>query len=308
MGADAELGGELSIDAGRARDVLGALAETAGLADAEEAALGVYRVTNAAMTRAIRAVTVERGHDPREFGLVAFGGAGPMHAASLADRLDVDRIVVPESAGVLSAHGLLAADESHDRLRTVRLGLAEATPAEGEAVYEDLEERVLESVSDPEAARIERAADCRYEGQSFELTVPLETFDPDRVAEAFEALHEQTYGYRLDAAVEAVTLRVTATIETEPPAVTGEGGGDATRGSRSAVFPGHGSLETAVYDRAAIDPGTVISAPAILEQAESTTVVPPGWRGKIRRDGALLMEATGDGETDADTAGPEGSR
>ena len=290
IGEDAALGGELPIDAEAAHEALGGLAADAGLADAEAAARGVYRVANATMTRAIRSVTVERGHDPRAFGLVAFGGAGPMHATALADRLGIDRVIVPGPAGVLSAYGLLAADESHDTLRTVRLPLAEATSEDGQAVYDDLETRILESVSDPEAARLERAADCRYAGQSFELTVPVEEFDPDRVAERFEAAHERAYGYRLDSGVEAVTLRVTATIETEPPAVARQGGAETPTGTRVATFPESGTVETAVYDRSSLPAGTVIDGPAIIERDESTAVVGPEWGGRVRSEGTLLLE------------------
>jgi len=236
IGSDAALGGELRIDAGAARSALERLADEAGLSDAEAAARGVHRVANATMARAIRSVTVERGHDPRQFGLVAFGGAGPVHASALADRLGLERVLVPGPAGVLSAYGLLAAEETHDAARTVRLSLPAATPEDGRGVYEELAERVLESVSDPDRARIERAADCRYTGQSFELTVSVERFDPDAVAERFEAEHERAYGYRLDAAVEAVTLRVTASVEPGRRTYRDRGGrtGRPRRGRRSS--------------------------------------------------------------------------
>ena len=290
IGGDAALGGELPVDADAACDALDALATEAGLADAAAAARGVYRVANATMTRAIRSVTVERGHDPREFGLVAFGGAGPMHATALADRLGIDRVLVPGPAGVLSAYGLLAADETHDALRTVRLPLDDATAEDGRAVYDDLEDRVLGSVSDPDAAGLERAADCRYAGQSFELTVPVEAFDPERVAERFEAAHERAYGYRLDSGIEAVTLRVTATVDTEPPDVSRGGGAEAAAGTREATFPEVGTVEATVYDRASLAPGTAIDGPAILERDGSTAVVGPGWGGRIRTDGTLLLE------------------
>ncbi|MDR9430027.1 MAG: hydantoinase/oxoprolinase family protein [Natronomonas sp.] len=303
IGSEAALGGELTIDADAAHAALERLADEAGLEDAEDAARGVYRVANATMTRAIRSVTVERGHDPRSFGLVAFGGAGPMHATALADRLDIERVVIPGPAGVLSAYGLLAADETHDTLRTVRLPLGASDPSEGIAVYGDLESAVIEAVSDPDEARLERAADCRYAGQSFELTVPVETFDPERVAERFETAHERAYGYRLDAPVEAVTLRVTAAIGTEPPSVSRAGGGDGVIDTREAVFPDVGTVETTVYGRGAMEPGTEIAGPAILERAESTTVVQPGWRGRIRSDGALSLERVADdaADTEADT-------
>ncbi len=306
VGPDARLGGELSLDAGAARDALGRLADEAGLADATAAARGVHRVANATMTRAIRSVTVERGHDPRRFGLVAFGGAGPMHAAALADRLGVSRVIVPGPAGVLSAYGLLAADETHDAVQTVRLTVAEAAAeadrdvangpdreavaAEGNAVYEGLRERVLADVSEPDAARIERAADCRYAGQSFELTVPIDEFDPKTVAERFHEAHERAYGYRLEGTVEAVTLRMTATVDGDPPTVTHEGPGDARIGSREATFPDADAIETAIYDRARLAVGDTVDGPAILEGTESTTVVPPSWGGRVRRDGAVVLD------------------
>ena len=299
LDADTALGGELSLDVDAAYDVLSALAADADLPDAEAAARGVYRVANATMTRAIRSVTVERGHDPRKFGLVAFGGAGPMHAAALADRLDISRVVVPGPAGVLSAYGLVATDESHDVTRTVRLELDGASSDDGRDAYEVLEDRVLEDVSDPSSARIKRAADCRYVGQSFELTVPVDRFDPERLADRFGDAHERAYGYRLDAPVEAVNIRVTATIDTDSPSVTQAGSGGAVRGTRDALFPDAGWVDATIYDWDSIAAGTDVPGPAILEQAESTTVVPPDWRGRIRPDGALLLE---------NTAGTEGQR
>jgi N-methylhydantoinase A len=247
------------------------------------------------MTRAIRSATVERGHDPREFDLVAFGGAGPMHAAALAADLGMDRVVVPAPAGVLSAYGLLAADETHDAVRTVTQPLADSDPEEIDAIYDELVESVLADTSEPAAATIERAADCRYDGQSFELTVAVDDFSPESVADAFDAAHERAYGYTLSAPVELVNLRVTATIEGSPPAISHDGGGDAVVGSREAVFPtadgdtGERAAAT-VYDRSKLAAEATIDGPAILEQAESTTVVPPGWRGRIRSDGALVMQ------------------
>ena len=308
IGPDATLGGELSIDVAAATDALSRLADEAGLSDATAAATGVYRVANATMTRAIRSVTVERGHDPRRFGLVAFGGAGPMHAAALAERLDVSRVIVPGPAGVLSAYGLLAADETHDAVRTVRLPLIgdDGSVAErGEATYAELVDRVLADVSDPDAARIERAADCRYAGQSFELSVPVDAFDPETVAERFHEAHEHAYGYRLDESVEAVNLRVTATVDNDPPAVTHEGGDGARTGRREATFPGTGAVDATVYDRDRLDAGDAIGGPAILEGTESTTVVPPSWDGRARRNGAVVLDRgdPGDESSAADDDG-----
>ncbi|MXV61403.1 hydantoinase/oxoprolinase family protein [Natronorubrum sp. JWXQ-INN-674] len=315
IGSETALGGEMTLDVETAHDALERLADEAGLESALEAARGVYRVANATMTRTIRSVTVERGHDPREFAVVAFGGAGPMHAAALADSLEVDRVVVPRPGGVLSAFGLLAADESYDAVRTVGVGLdcearsasdgrtgSEATretadSSELEDVYDDLVENVLADASDPDAARVERAADCRYAGQSFELTVPVdETFDADAVAERFHAAHERAYGYAMDESLEVVNLRATATIPGTEPTVRHKGAGDAHLGSRNAHFPGAGveSRKTTVYDRDRLASGAAISGPAILEQAESTTVVPPNWGGEILEDGTLVMRRAAD--------------
>ncbi|WP_293029944.1 hydantoinase/oxoprolinase family protein [Natronococcus sp.] len=291
IGPDTALGGEMTLDVEAARDALADLADEAGLEGALEAAQGIYRVANATMTRTIRSVTVERGHDPREFALVAFGGAGPMHAAALADSLGVDRVVVPRPGGVLSAFGLLAADESYDAARTVQLARADAEPDRVDAVYDDLVERVLADATDPGAARIERAADCRYAGQSFELTVPVdESVDLDAVEERFHAAHERAYGYRMDEGVEIVTLRASATVGGASPVVRHEGRGDARLGTREAYFPDtEGVRTTTVYGRDRLHSRTTVDGPAVLEQAESTTVVPPGWTGDVLEDGTVVM-------------------
>ncbi|WP_123619799.1 hydantoinase/oxoprolinase family protein [Halorubrum sp. CSM-61] len=314
IGPEAALGGDLSLDVGAAREALERLAEEAGI-EAEDgldaptaAARGVYRVANATMARAIRSVTVERGRDPRAFDLVAFGGAGPMHAAALADRLGMERVLVPGPAGVLSAYGLLAADETHDAARTVRLALGDGTETDLADAFAELTDRVFADVSDPEAARIELAADCRYAGQSFELTVDTgggegesgSAVAPDALAERFAAAHERAYGYRLDAAVEAVTLRATATVEVEAPTVSRTGAVDAERGEREVVFPDAGAVKSTVYDRDALAPGATLDGPAVLAGTESTTVVPPAWGGRVRRDGTVVLER------DAGTGGPTG--
>ncbi|WP_122088557.1 hydantoinase/oxoprolinase family protein [Halalkalicoccus subterraneus] len=286
IGPETALGGEMTLDVEAAENVLADLAERAGLDGPLEAARGVYRVANANMARAVRSVTVERGYDPRGFGLVAFGGAGPMHAVSLADSLDIDRVVVPRPAGVLSAFGLLAADEKHDAVRTYRAPLKEADAAGVESVCSELEERVRGETATGEPA-VERAADLRYVGQSFEITVPLSEFDPAELEERFHAAHNRTYGYRMDEAVELVNLRATATVPREAPQIAYEGVGDPVVGEREAYFPETGRREATVYDRDRLAPGERVVGPAVLEQAESTTVLPPEWVGTVDSSGAL---------------------
>ena len=297
IGRDASLGGDLDIDEEAAHRALARVADAAELVNETAAAQGVFRVANATMARAIRAVTVERGRDPRAFDLVAFGGAGPMHAAALADRLGMERVLIPGPAGVLSAYGLLAADETHDAARTVRLSLTDATRESLRTVITELTERVLDAVSDPDDASVEMAADCRYAGQRFELIVDAggsshdmaAMVDPEALAERFETAHERSYGYRLDADVEAVTIRATATVPVSAPPISVTGDADARRGTRTVTFPERGPTETTVYDRDVLSPGAKLSGPAVLAGTESTTVVPVEWQGHVRRDGTVEL-------------------
>lgn len=291
LGEETTLGTGLELDAAAAREALAGLAAEAGLESAVEAARGVHRVANATMARTIRRVTVECGHDPREFALVAFGGAGPMHAGALAERLDVGTVVVPRANGVLSALGLLAADERHDTLRTYRTTIPDAETEAIESAYADLTDSVLAETSEPAVATVERNADLRYAGQSHELTVDVpEPFDAATVAERFETAHQRARGYRLDdEEVELVTLRVTATIDGEKPAIAHEGSKTERVGQRGAYFGGE-FRETAVYDRERLSTERDVAGPAIFEGGESTVVLPPDWNARIDERGTLTME------------------
>jgi len=297
LGPETELGDGLALDTGAAEAVMADLAEEAGLEGPVAAARGVYRVANATMARTIREVTVERGHDPRRFAMVAFGGAGPMHAAALADRLDVETVLVPRANGVLSALGLLAADERHDAVRTVGGRLEEVDPRTVESRYDELRERVLADTSDPEAATVTRGADLRYAGQSHELTVDVGAFDPPAVREAFHAAHERARDYRLDEPVELLTLRVTATVPGDEPDISH--GGTATEPETvRPVRTGGGPRETPVYDRDRAAAGLGVEGPAVFEGAESTVVVPPGWEAAVDDSGTLRLAAADGGGGD----------
>ncbi|RLM53947.1 hydantoinase/oxoprolinase family protein [Halobellus sp. Atlit-31R] len=290
IGESTALGGELSLDPDAAFDVLSGLAAEAGLDGPVAAARGVYRVANATMARAIRSATVERGHDPREFGLVAFGGAGPMHACALAAGLGVDTVVVPPASGVLSAYGLLAADEKHDAVRTHQTGLADVRPSVVDDCYEELAATVRGDAREPSAATLTRRADLRYAGQSFELTVDVAgPFDPERVEGRFHAVHASTYGYRMDEPVELVNLRVSATTPRNDPVTEHRPSGEAHSDEREAEFGDGRAYETPVYARAGLAVGRTIGGPAVIEQPESTVVVPPVWDAEVRPDGSLVL-------------------
>jgi N-methylhydantoinase A len=297
IGASTSLGGELELDPEAAETTLDNLAGAADLDSPLEAAQGVYQVVNANMTRAIRSVTVERGHDPRRFALVGFGGAGPMHAAELADRLDIGTVVVPRPCGVLSAYGLLAADEKHDAVRTHKRKLDDLDTDTVREAFDDLADDVLDDVADRATATVERSADFRYAGQSFELTVAIGDSDPltidnDEVRERFHTSHETAYGYRMDEEIELVNLRMTATVERESISVTYEGSDDPQTGTRQAYFE-DAFHETPVYDRERLCVDETVNGPAILEQNESTTVIPPSWTGSVGENGAVVLRKEG---------------
>ncbi len=289
LGPETTLGEGLALDTDAAASALADLADEAGLDGPVAAARGVRRVANAAMTRAIRRVTLERGHDPREFALVAFGGAGPMHAAGLADRLGIDTVAVPVASGVCSALGMLAADERHDASRTHRVRLGATDPERVTDRYEQLTDRALAEASDPDRATVDRAADLRYTGQSHELTVAVpDGFDPDRAAERFHRVHERRRGYRLDDPVDLLTLRVTATVPGDPPPLDHDGTHPDPVEHRAVSFAGE-FRETPVYDRC-LPAGTGFDGPAVVAGGESTTVVPPDWRVTVDDRGTIRME------------------
>jgi N-methylhydantoinase A len=197
---------------------------------------------------------------------------------------------------VLSAYGLLAADEKHDSVRTLRTPFHSLDVEAVETAYDDLAADVLSDVAAPDAADVRRAADLRYVGQSFELTVPVGTaFDADAVEAAFHEAHENAYGYRMDDPVELVNVRATAVVERDPLSVTYRGSDEARTGTREAFFDDD-FRETPVYAREGLDEDATVEGPAILEQKESTVVVPPSWGGRIRADGTLVLTRGGDGQ------------
>ncbi|WP_277555026.1 hydantoinase/oxoprolinase family protein [Halobaculum limi] len=274
----------------------------------EAAARGLLDVANANMRRALRVVSVERGYDPREFALVAFGGAGPLHATALAEALDIPEVIVPRAAGVLSALGLLISDVVYDYSTSMvrRWDVVDAAAlrdafaefeAEGRAELRDAG-RV-----DDEMA-FERTLDLRYAGQSFDLSVPVEGDLTDdelaAVEERFHAAHERRYGHASpEEPVELVTVRLRARGLVEPPDLAAESRGgdpaDAMAETRRVGFDG-GDRETPVYDRARLPTEATVDGPAVVEGSESTVVVHPGQRARVDGDANLVVETGGDGE------------
>ena len=282
---EATLGGEVVLQRELSKKALSSLGEKLGL-DAQEAALGIVRVANAEMVRALRVISVERGLDPREFALLAFGGAGGMHACALAEELGMETVLVPRAGGVLSALGLAISDLRHDYVNPYLVGLENVEKEEFEKKFEKMESSASEDLEDPE---YDRRADLRYRGQSFELTVEADSLE--KLEERFHAAHEQRYGYRMDdESVELVNLRLISTVPVEKPELDEpEPEGEAESGTREANFDGEWQ-EVAVLDRERMGKGSEVSGPAIVEFKESTCVVRPGWRGAVDGVGTLVLE------------------
>ncbi|MEN3280974.1 MAG: N-methylhydantoinase [Solirubrobacteraceae bacterium] len=278
----ATLGGEVVLQRELAERALERLGSDLEL-DALQTALGIVRVANAEMTRALRVISVERGLDPRDFALVAFGGAGAMHACALADELGMRTVVVPKAAGVLSALGLAISDVRRDYVEPL---LGELDPERLESAFPELEARARDDLDDP---RLARAADLRYRGQSFELTV--DAGDPDQLVARFHDAHDQRYGYRMDdEPVELVNVRVTATVAVQKPALKEDPSqGDGRAGLRQASFEGDWA-EVEVLDRTQMGAGAEVSGPALVEFPEATCVVAPGWAGRVDEAGSLVLE------------------
>ena len=291
MSPDDFLGGRAQLDAGRAQAAIDSLA-AAGQMSREEAAAGVVRVANAVMERAMRSVSLERGFDPRDFTLVAFGGAGPQHACELAQALDIVQVFVARHPGVLSALGAAVGDTVRDYSRTV-MARRGADAAKVEEAFAALEaqgrsELTAEGI-DPSAVRIERRVDARYVGQSYELSLKRPEVEGrdgllQAVSEAFHAAHGRRFGYSNPTApVEVVNARVRAVAPTERPAFERRprvAGAPRPRRMARAWFDG-GWRETPVYAREELAPGHAFEGPALVTQMDSTTVAPPGWSAEV---------------------------
>ena len=268
-----------------------------------EAALGIHRIANAHMADGIRLVSVNRGYDPREFVLVPLGGAGGLHAAALAAELDIGRILVPRYPGVLAAAGLLAAPIEHEVSGAYHGAIATASVSAIKAMLKDLDTKAAELMRAEriEGLKVERhyLADVGYMGQSHFIEVPLALDGADSLARlyaAFESAHERLNGHKTGAPAKIVNLRTVHRARLPRVTVGGKPGdakGTSLKGSRLVHFPGHATpVETAVHERARLAAGERVTGPAVIEQDDSTTLVPPGWQARVAAGAALLMERT----------------
>lgn len=304
--ADAAVfGGRVRLSRARAEQALGTLGERLGMS-ALEVADGVVKVADAQMARALRVVSVERGLDPRGLTMVAFGGAGGMHACALAEDLGCPRVLVPLAGGVLSALGLAVGDLRRDYVLPVIGGLGEV---ELEPSYAAMAQRARADL--PDAVHT-RYADCRYAGQSHELTVPCPPEHPSGgtcagpdagagpgggavdvagLRAAFEARHTRRYGYCLpDDAIEVVAVRLVARVPGARPCLTAPPADPDARTGRRPVWLDGSWQDVEVLPRAALGPGDTVRGPAVVAFAEATCLVRGGWSGKVDQVGTLVLD------------------
>ena len=307
---DSRLGGSMALQVDRAEAVVDALAEKLGLGRALTAA-GILTILNNNMANAIRAVTVQKGYDPREFSLVAFGGAGPLHAVEVAHILGMREVIVPEYPGITSATGLLTTDLKYDAIATqFTLSVApdlSRLQADAERLEGQVTGQLRENGFADDAIRLERGVDCRYVGQGYELRVPLQEGPLSEAAAAqiwadFHELHRAEYGHAFLAnPIELVNLRVSGIGRTPKitPTTLGAGLGGGRDLGRAHVktapvfFERRGralALDTNFYRRDALPVGHVIEGPAILVQPDTTTVLPPYARGQLEDNGNFIVQ------------------
>jgi N-methylhydantoinase A len=294
-------GGDVEIDVEAATEAVTRAGAPIGLS-ATEAAAGIHTILNARMAEEIRLVSVQRGYDARDFALLALGGGGPVHAGALALELGLDRILVPEAPGVLSAFGLLVSDVEHEQVTTMTGTVDEARLDE---VLRRLNDEAAANVdadgAAPESVVVRELAEVRYAGQSYELAVPV---PPERangrlsaLAAVFHELHERLYGHSDPAApIEVVAVRTVHSVPVETPRMESPSGAgsvaDAQVDERPAYFPSlRDYVETPRYDRTLLSPGSVLDGPAVVEQSDTTLVVHPGQRVRVHESGSIFVEA-----------------
>ncbi len=295
IGRDSKLGGWLELDFEATESVIDAVAKDLNL-NAVELAEGMLAVINAKMADAIRTITVQQGIDPREFSLVAFGGAGSMHAVWLARELDIKEVVVPWSPGTFSAWGMLQSDIRRDLTENFYHPMAGIASTDLEKVYNQLiadgKTLLVEENVGAQDMSFERYADMRYIGQEYFVTIPLDNLDLEVIAESFHNAYQSQYGHSTPGApLEFVNLRVSAVgaIDKHVHSFKAQVGQNPLKGKRDIIFDGQG-IETDVLERDHMPVGEVYSGPLVIDEHSATTVVPPGYSVSIEENGHMIIK------------------
>jgi len=308
LNADYFLGGEMRIYPEKSMAAIEKFVAKPLKMDVIAAASGIYEIVNANMASAIRVVTVQRGIDPREFALIAFGGAGPAHIVKVAEQFQIPTVIVPSTPGLTSAVGLLVSDMTNDYVRTKLMETDTADVADVNAIFRDLESQGMKNMVEEEGiprdkVTLQRQLDVRFRFQSHELSVPVRSGtlagkDVAAAGTAFQDLYHELYGIRQNTPTQLVNFRVRAVgivPKVELPKVPFTGGDphQALKGARQVYFKESGGFTTTnVYDRPRLRAGDVFSGPAVVEQTDSTVIVPPGYHASIDAYLNLVITST----------------
>ncbi len=303
---DFYLGGRIKLNPEKAREAVGEIGKKVDCT-LTQAADGIFRITNASMINGIRVVSLERGNDPRDFVLMSFGGAGPVHATALMDELLIDRVIVPPTAAAFSAFGLLCTDLRHDYVATVLNMLSDVRVGDVKRAF-----RAMERDGKKDFGRRSRnggdlwyeyAADMRYQGQAHEIRVPLEASITSvrDIIDSFNLTYHQAYGYLLnESSIQLVNLRVVANVGTEKPRISRRKevvspvDRSSRKGKRVVYFSEKEQyVDTTIYDGHALKPGNKIRGPAVVEMLTTTAVVRPGQTMRVDRFGNLIVARKG---------------
>jgi N-methylhydantoinase A len=294
IGAEEFLGGEMRLDSVAAREgIEHQIARPLGL-DVDTAARAIIDIAIAKMSLAVRQVSVEKGYDPRDFALVASGGAGPLHAVAIARDLRIPTVIIPWFPSHFSAVGMLMADERHDAVRTYPALLDTLDFADLDRVVRELDSDLRKMARGAEPA-FERLLDLRYVGQEFSLSVPVDQAqilgsDRKAIRAAFDALHEQRYAHSADdEPIEMINVRLIARVRRSKPVMPSPGGGRASQRRRLVGMGPGAAVECRVYERDGLAAGVTIDGPALIQEYGSTTLVFPGDRCTVARTGELVI-------------------
>lgn len=293
LAPDAALGDRVYLDAAQARRAVGRLVADSDRSDAalRRAALAVIAVANAHMDRALRVITLERGFDPRDFTLLPFGGAGPMHCCELAERLEIEQVLVPPHPGVLSALGALTGAHTREYTATVLDEAHALTPDRLQELFDPLERTARDDLAPAREPRLQRLLDVRYVGQSFELSVPLGDGGVPEAVRLFHERHQQRYAHsRPDAPVEIVVARLVASVPQPSIAPsTRSAAGAPEAGTTQATLADGTVRDVPLLSRHDLVVGFEVEGPAVVTQSDATTWVAPGWRATVDPQGAMIL-------------------
>ncbi len=304
--ADKIADGSISLNRGLAEEALGRLAAKVPGFDVPRLARGILRLVNTNMAKVLRIVSLERGHDPRAFTLVAFGGAGPLHACALAQELGIPQVLIPPHPGLFSSWGLLVSDQTHISLKSLLIPASQQQPEHLEAIFQALEaqgrQALITQGLEPGRVSFRRRMDIRYLGQSFDLTIAIpEVLDQEQMQQVLDLFHQEharVYGYADQRSeIELVTARVESVVELVKPPLPVPPASRRALVASSERLVGFDDvaemLPTPIYRREMLGAGQGITGPAIIEQYDATTLLPPGWQATVDRFSNLLLERAG---------------